>query len=308
MYSLSWILEKPSRDALKNGTHKKLLKWDEIKNPNKKYYNIILGSSRGYCSYNPIIIDNIEKNTTFNMCTASQNITETYYILKEILKYQKPKTIIYEIYLPSFINEPDFYSIMSNASFMSNKGKWGMILGFGKKGLLNILNPLLKHKPYFRQDIKKIFKPKSPVSDSRYWEKGYLHDNTVVDSIQANNFGPINPTNINDLQLAAIASDLGLIIELCDKKDIDLICVRAPYPKTRLNKTLTDTVSIFFKGFLNKNKTPFFDFNYLSDSNYYDSDFIDSHHMNDKGASKVSKQLGVILKKRIHNNVYKKSI
>lgn len=152
LYSLTWILEIPSRKSINKGTHKKLLKWNAIKNTENQYDNIILGSSRGYCSYNPIIIDSIVGNTTFNMCTGSQNIIETYYILKETLKYQNPKTIIYEIFLPSFLNTPDFYHIMSNANFMTQKGKWDMMLnGFKKEGVLNLINPLLKHKPYFSQ-------------------------------------------------------------------------------------------------------------------------------------------------------------
>jgi len=303
IYLLSWIREIPSQNAIENKTHKKLLKWAAIKNPEKQYHNIILGSSRGYCSYNPTLIDSIQNKTTFNMCTGSQHITETYYVLKEILKYQKPKTIIYEIYLSSFIDEPDFYHVMSNASFMSKKGKWEMIFGFGNKGLLNNLIPLLKHKPYIKRDLKSILKSESPISNKSFWDKGYLYDNHIVDSVKASKFGSINPNKINSSQSKTIKENLGLLIELCRENNINLICVRAPYPKTRLKQTLTDTVSKFFKEFLGKKAIPFFDFNYISDSDYYDSDFTDRIHMNTKGATKVSIKLGEILKTHTENDL-----
>ena len=306
IYSLTWILEIPSQKAINEGTHKKSLKWNAIKDIKNQYDNIILGSSRGYCSYNPIIIDSIVKNTTFNMCTGSQNIIETYYILKEILKYQKPKTIIYEIFLPSFLNTPDFYHISSNASFMTQKGKFDMMLnGFKQEGLLNLINPLLKHKPYYKSEIKNLLNLKSNanITKNRYWVKGYLYHNEIIDTISSSNNGPIQ-SKIDTSDIKFISEKLKLIISLCKKRNIDLICVRAPYPKSRINATSKDIASIFFGNFLKENKVPFFDFNYYKKNNFYNSSFSDHHHMNNIGATKVSKLLGNILKARTHNTVY----
>ena len=298
IHSLIWLLEIPSRNAINKGSHKKLLKWNAIKNTKNQYDNIILGSSRGYCSYNPIIIDSIVGNTTFNMCTDSQNIIETYYILKETLKHQKPKTIIYEIFLPSFLNSPDFYHISSNASFMSQKGKLDMMLnGFKQEGILNLINPLLKYKPYYKSEIKNILNLKSDsnIKKTRYWINGYLFDNKIIDTTATKNNAPLQ-SKISISNIKFISEKLKLIISLCEKNNINLICVRAPYPKTRINATSKDVASIFFEDFLKENNVPFFDFNYYKNNNFYNSSFTDQIHMNVKGANKVSKLLGDILK------------
>jgi hypothetical protein len=78
-YTFVWIYEGPKRQAIKNRTYEKLLKWDEIKSSEKLYNTILLGSSRGFCAYNPTIIDSISYSTSYNMCTESQNIIESYY-------------------------------------------------------------------------------------------------------------------------------------------------------------------------------------------------------------------------------------
>jgi len=306
IYSINYVLNFPTKYTIDKGTNHVLVKWNEIKNPNEQFDNIILGSSRAYNAYNPKIIDSITSNSTYNMATSSQNIIESYYVLKEVLKYQSPKKIIYEIFVPQFTNT-DFYHIMLNAHFMSNQGKWDMILnGYHQKGLTNIFNPLLKHKPYLKNEITSVFNlmksstqnisnTGSNISKNRYLIKGYMYDNFIIDSIQASKMGPLT-YNIDDSLAIFIKEKLELIIKLCNENNIELICVRAPYPRTRINRTLEDKSSIFFTNFLDIKGIPFYDFNYYKNNNFYDSDFTDHHHINSKGASKVSKKLGEILK------------
>lgn len=113
-------------------------------------------------------------------------------------------------------------------------------------------------------------------------------------------------SKINNSNIKFIKEKFKLIINLCEKNNINLICVRAPYPITRMDATSRDYASVVFTDLLKENKVPFFDFNYYGNTCYYNSNFTDHHHLNSTGATKVSKQLGNILKTRTHNNVYKK--
>jgi hypothetical protein len=305
-FALVWIYEAPQRQALKNGTHDKLLKWSAIKSSEKLYNTVIIGSSRGYYAYNPMIIDSISNTNSYNMCTPSQNIIESYYILKEIFKYQKPGFVIYEIFLPSFSYAPVYYHILGNAEFMSTKGKWDMILnGFGSRAIVNVLLPILKYKLYINNDIERFYKPFKSKPNNSFWINGYLYDDNIVDSMDINNFPPVYSFETENVSLAYIESNLNLLNKLCKDNNAKLICVRAPYPPTRLKNSPPDTVHKYFKEFLSISNIPFFDFNYQLVAKYTDFDFTDYHHMNNKGASKVSKQLGeILIQVRTNNNVY----
>jgi hypothetical protein len=240
------------------------------------------------------------------MCTGSQNIVESYYILKEILKFQNPKIVIYDIYLPSLSKWPDYYQVLSNAKFMSKSGRLDLIInGFKVEGLINWLLPILKYKEYLTQDISNIFKSKETYIHNSYWIKGYLYDDKVVDSITVNNFQPIQSFKNTTVSIDFIEYHLTLLLKLCTDNNVKLICVRAPFPPARLKISPPDTVYTYFKQFNLKHNIPFYDFNYLKGVEYYNSDFGDDHHMNKNGANKISKELGKILNEgRIHNIVY----
>ena len=113
-----------------------LKKWIDIKSDSDTYDTVFLGSSRGYCAYNPLIFDVNSSTTSYNMCTGNQDIIQSYYILKEILKHQHPKYIIYDLFLPSFPSRTDFHSVFFNALFMSVSGKLDLTWnGYGLHGI-----------------------------------------------------------------------------------------------------------------------------------------------------------------------------
>ena len=159
---VAYFYELPMNMAVKEKTHMKYLKWTDIESDQNEYDLIFLGSSRGYCAYNPIVTDSILSSNSYNMCTGNQDITQSYFILKEILKYQTPSYIVYEMFLPSFPKQTDFYPVFSNAKFMSVKGKIDMIVnGYGVEGAINLIFPILKHKNYIRKDLLTFLKSRS---------------------------------------------------------------------------------------------------------------------------------------------------
>lgn len=59
---------------------------------------LIVGSSHAYCSFNQTEISEKTGNSTYILASNSQNVVQSYFNVKEVLKYQKPKAIILEAF------------------------------------------------------------------------------------------------------------------------------------------------------------------------------------------------------------------
>ncbi|MDO7171371.1 hypothetical protein [Mariniflexile sp. AS56] len=303
---VGYVYDIPVKESIKNKTHKNYLKYSKIHDSNNKYDIVFLGSSRGYTAYNPVIFDSILQTKSFNMCTGSQNVIESYFVLKDILQHQKPKKIVYEMFLESFDTTDDYYQILSNATFFeSTQLKQEMIInGFGLSGISNYLSPILCNKLYIKAAIMGLITGGNDVTSNNkktsYWVSGYLHEEKEVSKNAISNFehlATLSNSNVSDKKLEYFNK----IAALCKENNIELVCVRSPFPPTRLqnekNKDLKD-LNNYFNNLCIQNQLKFYDFNTIKnqDINYLDTDFSDSHHMNYKGASKASLQLSLLLK------------
>lgn len=293
--------ELPAYKAIKNKTHKNYLKWNSIHNNTNKYDLIILGSSRAYTSLNPKVIDSGLNLKSFNMGTSSQDITESFYTLKEVLNHQNPKYIVLETFLGSCDDFVNYYQVYSNASFFkSSKHKYELVVnGYGSKGIVNYLIPLMKFNNYMKQDIISLFSKSNTKAPKKNWYKGFHYDTTVVSKRDINSFKPIPNFKNKNFNKDRFKSYFDKIYELTKAHGIQLIVLRTPYPPSRLLlDSNTDENSYYQKFFSNYKDVGYYDLNiYKSDIfNFKDEDFSDFHHANGKGAEKISKQLVDIIR------------
>lgn len=294
-YVFVWVYEKPRREAIRNGTHDTQLKWQDIHNSENEYDVIIVGSSRGDSTYNPAIIDSITHTSSYNLCSGSQNIIESYYILKEALQYQQPKYIVFDSFLPSFSDDPDYYHVLSNGEFMSSSGRLDMIInGFGSQGVVHYALPILKYKTYLKRDLKQLFSSPEALSKKPTRIKGFYYGEKTVDTASIRSFGPLFTLENTAIPADKVKKYLARILALCKAHDVALIFVRAPYPPSRLLHH-PDPAHDYFKNVFADLKIPFYDFNKVPVPALQDFDFSDDRHLNYKGAKKVSKELGLIL-------------
>jgi hypothetical protein len=166
---------------------------------------------------------------------------------------------------------------------------------------LDLVFPIWKHKSYLKNDIRKLTNGVSQTIEPEEipWFKGYKPSNAVNDSISISRFNPVYSfSNTKALPKKKIMSYLLELIEVCKENGVEPIFIRAPYPPSRMKKTLTDDVHINFSTFFKTQNIQFYDLNYTSKSSYSDSDFEDSHHMNSNGAYKASIELSEIIIKR----------
>ena len=293
--------ELPAHEAIKNKTHKNYLKWNGIHNNANTYDVIILGSSRAYTSLNPKIIDSGLNLKSFNMGTSSQDITETYYTLKEILDYQNPKYIVLETYLGSSDSFINYYQVYSNSSFFkSTKHKYDLVVdGYGSKGIVNYLIPLMKFNNYIKQDIISIFSKKKSKNPMKGWYKGFYNDTTVVQQNDINNFEPIPNFRNKLFNKNRFKSYFDKIYELTKARGIQLIVIRTPYPPSRLMLNSNTDENSFYQNYFSEYKdVGYYDLNSYKSNifNFKDKDFSDFHHANGKGAVKISQQVVDIIK------------
>ena len=285
----------------------KITKWNSIKNKSDKYDIILLGSSRCYSSFNPLVIDSITKMKSFNMCTGLQNLKESYFILKDILRFQNPKYIVYEIYPPCLSQKPDLVQVFKNSEQMSQKGKWDILTnGYFKEKLIDILIPIKTYSRYIRSNPIRLLKGDNKIYiDDSKWFKGYKYDAKSIDSTFISNLKPIEPLRKMEMSKIEIEKNMTLLIELCKENNLELIFIRTAYPPKRFNETLKDENHIYFRNFSLKKGISFYDLNYSVNKEYKNTDFSDSHHLNSKGAEKASIELSIILNDLNFKNITK---
>lgn len=293
-----WFYEAPKRKAIVNKTLDVQNKWNDIKDPDQAYDIIIIGSSRGDSAYHPGVLNSITGLTAYNMCSGSQEIAESYYIVKEIVKYQKPAFLVVDHFLPSFKNNPDYYHLLANAEQMSLEGRTELVFnGFGAEGVWNYALPIVKYKSYFKNDIKNSFSDqKRATSYTRI--NGFYRDETKVDSIDIAGFKPMETILPAADNRQRAQKYIDKLIALCQKNNIRLIPSRAPYPPSRMRSFHEDKAQLYFKNLYRSYNIEFLDFNYPPPPALEDTDFSDNRHLNVYGAEKVSEILAEYIVKQ----------
>jgi len=288
------------------------VKWEEFYElPTNTLDLIFLGSSYSYRSYDPEVFDNTLKVNSFNMGSPLQKPVESYYVLKEALKYQKPSLVVMDINWGVFNKDKYFNTKLwnfDNMRFSTNK------IGF----LLNVFDvdqyfyALFKTMRY-HQDTDELVKEmlgmeiKNSIDMESYLKnykgKGFIIDNGIV------NVGSIenifkgynkNPKKYqwNEKQLKY----LDKIVKLCKKENIELVFVTAPlspayfelydaywYDYEYIKATANDLAEKYGVAYLDYNSIN------IEEGLVTNEDFSDSNHLNYNGAQKISQHLANFL-------------
>jgi len=292
---VDYIYNSAAHEAIENKTHKNYLKWTDIHQNKNSYDLVIMGASRAYYAFNPDIIDASLNINSYNMGTSAQDIVESYYSLKEIFEYQNPKYVVLDLFFPLSDNVHDYSQIFSNAYFFnSNKTKFELIVeGYGGSGIANYILPVVKFNNYIKQDLMGLFKEREAIKPETNWIKGHLHDTVTVTKWKIELFEPIPNFRNTTFDKKRFATYFNKIKALIESHNSKLICVRVPYPPSRLELSGHDDEHEYYSNFMKSVEIPFFDLNTYKKETYYyiDQDFADYHHPNYRGAIKASKQL-----------------
>lgn len=260
---------------------------------------VFFGSSQVGCGISPMEIYERTGIRSYALATGSQSIICTYYWIREMEKYQKPKVIALDTWMAideSIIDDGANRNALDYMKLSMNKMNAAFALesaykekyGFESTPASYAL-PILRFHDRWKElewnDIAYWF------SDKHFARKGYCPSGLVFEDPERKGYGGISsdpseePREIADYQTEYLQK----IIDFCKEKQIELLLIKTPLGiySSGLHNTISEIAD--------KNGIPFVDLNMKKEWEAagikYPADFQAPVHMNLNGANKVSNYL-----------------
>lgn len=259
---------------------------------------IFYGSSHTYSDINPAVIWEEQGIPSYDLAGSLQPLWNTYYYMKESLKYQRPQVLVVE--LVRAIEDREY---IEEARTITNT--FGMKLSREKiENILvstsreNVLDYLLGYPIYhsrYTELSRADFEPYlgDPCGSAR---KGFypLFVTKAFDSMpdmsQVTESAPLSEKTEEYLRK---------IIQLAEDEGLPLVLMVSPY------QGIIESEQMIFnrcKEIAEENGIPFLDFNQMYEELGIDpaADFAEASHLNYRGSCKLSSWLGAWLKEEYH--------
>lgn len=267
---------------------------------------VFLGSSHSYCTFDPEYFDQYTQYYSYQLGTPLQHPDTSYYMLKEVLNYQKPKIVVFEIYWDML---DDAFELKQADMFLTAIHNDAL----RQEYIENVFALNEKIKYYFKPirfqqdafafynkkllDVVKRYNLESNIPTQNYIEyyrdRGFLYTEKVIvedEFDKTNQFKQLDGAKwtMNNAQKKYIIQ----LKKLCDENDIDLYFVTAPVANVSMGyiknfDRIHNTISDFSKN-LGVN---YIDYNKINQEEKLleNNDFYDDAHLNNKGAVIVQK-------------------
>ena len=273
--------------------------YDEDKN----HEVIFIGDCEVYANFSPMVIYEETGITSYVRGSSQQLLWQSYYILEETLKYEKPKVVVFNVNAMRY-DKPvsEAYNRLTLDKMKWSKQKYEIIKASmtEEETLASYIFPILRYHSRFdqltKEDFEYLFKEKKNTYN------GFLINKNVkpVESL---------PTKrkLSNYQFADITYQyLDKITNLCKENDIKLVLIKAPsvYP------FWYDEYDSQIEDYANKNDITFINFldNVQEIGIDYTQDTYDSGlHLNLYGATKLSKYFAKILAEQFDLTDYRQN-
>lgn len=285
------------------------IRYEQFYSNNEKIDLLFLGASHAYRSFDPEIFDKKLNINSFNLGSSSQNPIDSYYVLKEAIKYNKPKMVIYEITWLAFEGEDyNFDSATYNYDYMksfTNKIEY-LVNGFKPDQFIkaNMFSVRYHYNWKKWENIKQNFINRYMNNNNTpdihmvknnefYKDKGFVYSNINNNTRglnEKNQFNDYNGYDFNKKRFDCFSN----IINLCNKNDIELVFVTTPLPTNSIAK-IYDYWEIhkLFDSYAKEKGIHYFDYNLIkSDAILFNNNYFkDDNHLNGEGAELISNHL-----------------
>ncbi len=252
---------------------------------------VMLGSSHIHCDINTALLWKDYGIAAYDYSAAEQPLWETYYYLREICRYQKPKVVVLDLYSPArFKEDYQYYWLNDNLSGMRfSLNKLQMLADSSEPELYDRYFPsfVTYHSRYSdltMEDLEAVFNRKDMVNF-----KGF----TPYLETQEQKEPDLEETNSGGITLKSEIF-LSKIIDYTRENGIELYLVVTPYITTDDDELVYNRV----KEIAEDKGIEFNSSNYDYDEMEIDfeADFCDSSHLNYMGSCKFSAYLAKQLK------------
>ena len=255
---------------------------------------IFIGDCEVYENISPITLWEEYGITSFIRGGAQQLIWQSYYLLEETLKYEKPKVVVFNVLAMKY-DEPqkEAYNRLNLDGMKLSKEKIKAVKAsmMDDENLIEYIFPLLRYHSRWSEltseDFKYLFK-KDKISHNGYYMRV---DVEPVKSIPKGR-------KLSNYQFGERSYYyLDRMVELCKENDIDLVLMKAPsiYPYWY------DEWDEQIKQFAEENGLTYINFLPLAEEmgiDYSKDTYDGGLHMNLSGAEKFTAYLGEILKEK----------
>lgn len=263
---------------------------------------LFLGTSKCYNSFSPQQLYNEYGIRSYNLGSSMQSTVITYYWLREALKYQKPKVVVFEVYNLFQYPNPNYGTLNStegqirySVDYMRlSKNKIDCIKDICRLDdsleINSFLFPLIRYHNRYGE----LNEDDLTVSGLSYLKKlkGYKPAFTKFGD---NTYQPFSKDDNYDKEsiMPLMEEYLTKMIDLCRENGIEMILVHVPCNSaSKLQYVAINELSV-------KNNISFFDFNeteLFSDIGYdFALDNTDGEHPGFTGATKITAFIGKIL-------------
>lgn len=258
---------------------------------------IFLGTSHAYTGISNWQLWDEHGIASYNFSNSSQPLQMTYFMLEEVIRVQKPKLIVIDLFglvLP--LNEASVGLSHTNLDYMPlSKTKVKAINSLIKNKKSEFFCPMIRYHSRWNNLNKKDFQPLKHTGLG----SDLLFETKKLPSFEITS-NDIEDENIN-LEYLSI---LNKMIDLCQNKKIDLLFTTIPYhaPSKQFGIKFThiEQQKIFNsvnKLFSERNIRYLNFFNLLDEISFnWDTDMNDISHPNINGAHKITSFLGEYIK------------
>ncbi len=296
------------------------LMWNDFYSHEKNSIDVIfLGSSHARFAFDSSLLDKELNIKTFNLSSSGQTPVVGYFALKEALKYQKPKLLVYETYsrlfgtsdnvtpaffvfdyikgydiktemLVNLFRENTFSSFLFESLIKTYKYREGVEPAFANILSGNVLNSAVQ-----ANNVQ--------YDDFTYYKDGYFGSEKVASQNKLFITNPFKKAgknfSWNDKQLEYFKKT----INLCRENNIQVLMVTAPMPKPTMDFIKDyDYTYKYLKAAADNMSVEYIDYNLLNrKTEMFTNDmFYDSNHLNRKGTEMLDKNLAPVIKNYIN--------
>jgi len=276
---------------------------------------MFMGSSHARFAFDTRIFDDELKIKSFNLSSSGQTPLVGYFSLKEALKYQKPKLLVYEAYWSEFGMNDNTTSAYMVYDYMRGFDTKIQLLAnmYDNKEfssfLVQVFSRTYKYRDSFIPAVKNILKgrfikPLLPSNDVKftdftYYENGYFGSGKVVGNEKLFKKNPFRNAG-SKLQWDQTQDEyFKKTLKLCKDNNIKVIVVTAPLPKPTMDYIKNyKEYSSKIMSITNDFGLEYIDYNIINRTgDIFKNDFFyDSNHLNLKGTRLIDNSLIPIIK------------
>ena len=239
-----------------------------------QYDDLFVGTSHGKAGINPEVVDKITGEKSLNLCLGGEEVQDSYYIIKETCRVNKPKKIIYELdpgyWVTSATLGPEYRTVFDEFPMSEVKAEYYL----DKIWNVDFRTTLFPWYLY-RKGIKgaatrfcsKFSREYRNYDDMFYNQPAQSYTEQGQIRIHRSD-APKTETNLilwdeNQLKPDAVKS-FEKIMKLCKENNIKLTVITTPVPQEILEKYHDnfESANKFFTSFMEKKEITYYNYNY----------------------------------------------